>query len=138
MTIKDKAFLSYNFAVDKKALNIVIFDIRRYTSIADAFLICSGTSSRHVQAIADAVEEGMREKGIRSHHREGYETGKWILLDYVDLVVHIFHEETRRFYNLERLWGDAESIVFDSGEDTIHKETVIHKQKRGIRLIDKG
>jgi ribosome-associated protein len=129
LTIKDKAFLSYNFAVDKKALNIIIFDIRRYSSFADAFLICSGTSSRHVQAIADAVEEGMREKGIRCHHREGYKTGKWILLDYGDLVVHVFYEETRRFYNLERLWGDAESIVFDSVDDTIHKEAVIHKQK---------
>jgi len=77
-------------------------------------MICSGTSLRQVQAIADAIEEGMRKKGIKCHHMEGYRTGRWILMDYSDMVIHIFYQETREFYDLERLWGDASSIIFDS------------------------
>ena len=112
--MKDKAFLSYSAAVDKKALDIVVYDIRKLSSIADIFMICSGTSSRQVQAIADAIMEEMDNRGIRCHHIEGYESGRWILLDYNDVIIHIFYEETRRFYGLERLWGDAPAIVFDS------------------------
>lgn len=91
-----------------------MLDISGYSSIADIFMICSGTSLRQVQAIADAIEEGMNEKSIRYHHMEGYQTGRWILMDYGDIVIHIFYQETRRFYDLERLWGDALSINFDS------------------------
>lgn len=91
-----------------------MFDISEYSSITDIFMICSGTSLRQVQAIADAIEEGMREKGIKCHHMEGYRTGRWILMDYGDMVIHIFYQETREFYDLERLWGDASSIIFDS------------------------
>ena len=95
-------------------MDIIVYDIRGLSSIADVFMICSGTSSRQVQAIADAIEEEMGNRGIRCHHIEGYETGRWILMDYNDLIIHIFYEETRRFYGLERLWGDAPTMVFDS------------------------
>jgi ribosome-associated protein len=107
LTLRDKAILIYNTAVDKKAIDIVALDIKEYSSIADIFFICSGTSFRQVQAIADAVEEELLKKRVRCHHIEGYEAGRWILMDYNDLIIHIFHEETRKFYNLERLWGDA-------------------------------
>jgi ribosome-associated protein len=112
--------LSYSAAIDKKALDIVIYDLRKISSIADIFMICSGTSSRQVQAIADAIMEEMDNRGIRCHHVEGYEAGRWVLLDYNDVIVHIFYEETRRFYSLERLWGDAPTIVFDSSDKKVH------------------
>ncbi|HET9229462.1 MAG TPA: ribosome silencing factor, partial [Thermoanaerobaculia bacterium] len=77
----------------------------------DFFLICTGTSERQVQAIADAVQEKMREEQVRPLHVEGYNRGQWVLLDYGDFVVHIFQEEPRRFYSLERLWGDAPDVT---------------------------
>lgn len=113
LTIKDKVVSIYNAAIDKKAMDIAAFDIREYSSIADIFFICSGTSFRQVQAIADAVEEELLKKGVRCHHIEGYAAGRWILMDYNDLILHIFHEETRKFYNIERLWGDTPAVTFE-------------------------
>ncbi len=113
LTLSDKVISIYNAAVDKKAMDIAALDIKEYSSIADIFFICSGTSFRQVQAVADAIEEELLKHGVKYHHIEGYETGKWILMDYDDLIIHIFHEETRKFYNLERLWGDAHAIIFE-------------------------
>ena len=98
----------------KKAEDILILDIRELSGIADFFIICSGTSDRHVKAIADAVLDELTEKKIKPWHKEGYENLQWILLDYVDVVVHVFQNETREFYSLERLWGDAEVIPVTS------------------------
>ena len=92
--------------LSKKAQDVVIMDLRGLTSIADFFVVCSADSDVQVRAIADAVEEGMDKKGSAPWHRESGSTN-WILLDYVDVVLHVFHKNTRPFYNLEKLWGDA-------------------------------
>lgn len=102
------AQLAAYVAGEKKAREVRILDIRSISSVADYFVICSGTSSTHIRAIADHVEEHLtKEQGLRLRHMEGYQNGKWILLDFGDLVVHVMQEEDRSFYNLERLWGDA-------------------------------
>ena len=97
---------------DRKALEIVAIDIRAIASFAEYFLICSGTSTRQVQAIADEVIDRLRkELDVRPVNNEGYETANWILLDYGDLIVHVFTEESRHFYQLERLWRDADRVT---------------------------
>ncbi len=96
-----------NLALSKKGYDVKILKVRKISSVCDYFVICSGTVAVHVKAIADAIDEGLREKGIYTSHREGMEGATWVLLDYFDVVVHIFNEEARQFYALERLWGDA-------------------------------
>jgi ribosome-associated protein len=91
----------------KKADDVVILDLRTMTSVCDFFVIASGSSETQVKAIADQVSEGLAERGEKVWHTEGYQALKWVLLDYVDVVVHIFHQETRTLYQLERLWADA-------------------------------
>ena len=98
---------------DKKAKNIVALNIADITSLGDYFIICSCTSSTQLRACTDEVEEKMSEIGIEPTHKEGYNGGTWILMDYGDIIVHIMLEETRDFYSLERLWGDAEEIELD-------------------------
>lgn len=94
----------------KKAFDIKVLDISKLTSIADYFVILSGNSQRQVMAISDAIEEKMYLQGYDLRHKEGYSSGNWILLDYGDIIVHVFYKEDRDFYNLERLWADAEDI----------------------------
>jgi ribosome-associated protein len=107
----EKLLIAARGAAARKAIEMVALDIRRIASFADFFLICSGTSSRQIQAIVDEVRERLRaERGSRPLHIEGYETGEWILMDYGDLIVHVFAEESRKFYQLERLWRDAERV----------------------------
>ncbi len=92
----------------KKGYNIRILDLRKISgSIADCFVICSADADRQVKAIADEIDDRLHEQGIKCIHKEGYETLNWILLDYFDVVVHIFRTEARNYYNLEKLWGDA-------------------------------
>ena len=98
-------------AEDRKAVDLRVLHLEKVSDFTDFFLICSGTSERQVQAIADAVEERMRERQVRPLHVEGFNRGQWVLLDYGDFVVHIFQEEPRRFYSLERLWGDAPDVT---------------------------
>jgi len=93
-------------ALSKKAGDVVIMDLRGLTSMADFFVVCSADSDVQIRAVADAVDDGMREKGAGAWHRESG-SSSWVLLDFVDVVVHIFHRNTRTFYNLEKLWGDA-------------------------------
>lgn len=100
-------------AEDRKAVDLRVLHLEKVSDFTDFFLICSGTSERQVQAIADAVQERMREERVRPLHVEGYSRGQWVLLDYGDFVVHIFQEEPRRFYSLERLWGDAPDVTSD-------------------------
>lgn len=90
----------------KKADDVVMMDLRGLTSMADYFVVCSADSDIQVKAIADAVEEGMERKGVRPWHCEAG-SSNWVLLDYVDVVLHVFHKNLRHFYNLEKLWGDA-------------------------------
>ncbi len=97
-------------AASKKAADLVGLDLSDLDGVADFFLICSGASEPQVKAIAEAVEEKLKAIGARPWHVEGREGRRWVLLDYVDLVVHVFHEKTREYYLLERLWGDARSV----------------------------
>lgn len=98
-------------ADDRKAVDLKVLHLEKVTDFTDYFLICSGTSERQVQAIADSVLERLREEKVRPLHMEGYNRGQWVLLDYGDFVVHIFQEEPRKFYALERLWGDAPDVT---------------------------
>ncbi len=94
---------------EKKAIDIVAIETEELTIVSDYFVIASGTSSTHVKSLADDVEYGMSKKGVEPLHTEGRATG-WILLDYGSVIVHIFQKESRDYYNLERLWGDAQKV----------------------------
>jgi ribosome-associated protein len=98
-------------AEDRKALDLAVLHLQPVSDFTDYFLICSGTNERQVQAIADGVQEKLRSEKSRPLHVEGYNKGLWVLLDYGDFVMHIFQEEPRRFYSLERLWGDAPNVT---------------------------
>jgi ribosome-associated protein len=95
---------------EKKGLDIVILNLEGRTSICDYFVICTGTSSTHVKALSEALEEKAGEAGLKLKSREGYREGRWIALDYGDVVVHIFNDETRLFYHLERLWAYGNNL----------------------------
>ena len=97
-------------ALDKKAADVVVLDLRNTSAFTDFFVLCSGTSQRQVKAIADAVEETLRAAKVRPAHVEGYDRADWILMDFFTFIVHVFTPQTRTFYALERLWGDAERI----------------------------
>jgi len=100
-------------AEDRKAQDLKVLHLGDVSGFTDYFLICSGTNERQVQAIADAVEERLRAERVRPLHVEGYNRGQWVLLDYGDLVVHVFQEQPRSFYALERLWSDAPDVTGD-------------------------
>jgi ribosome-associated protein len=97
-------------AREKKAIDLQVLDLRDLDSFTDFFVICSGQNVRQVQAIADAVEDGLRKDQVRPAHVEGFARAEWVLLDYFDFVVHVFSRERREFYALERLWGSAERV----------------------------
>jgi ribosome-associated protein len=97
-------------AEDKLAENVVILDVRGITDFTQYFIIASGTSDRQVQAIADSIQEKMKEQKILPIGIEGYSEGKWVLMDYDDVVIHIFYEPVRALYDLERLWHDAKRV----------------------------
>ena len=97
-------------AEDKKAADITLLDLRAALGFTDFFLICSGGNTRQIRAIADAVIETLAATGSKPAHVEGYDRSEWVLLDYFDFIVHIFAPETRMFYGLERLWGNAERV----------------------------
>ena len=97
-------------ALDTKALDVVLLDLRGVTDMTDFFLIASGTSDTHARSIAEHVMEEMKKEGFRANHVEGLEKGRWVLVDFVDFVVHVFHPTLRNFYQLERLWADAKEI----------------------------
>ncbi len=96
-----------NILDEKKAGDVVILDISRLTVVADYFVIASGRSEIQVRALYDELDKRMAEKGVAARHIDGAQSGRWIAVDYGDVIVHIFHHEERAFYNLERLWADA-------------------------------
>ena len=98
-------------ADDKKGHRVIVLDLRSVTDIADYFVICSGDSDTHTRAISDHIVEELKKQNEKCWHREGYHYGEWILLDYGNVVIHVFEDISREFYDLERLWGDAEIIV---------------------------
>jgi ribosome-associated protein len=108
---------------ERKAENVVLLDVRKITSFADAFLICSGRSNRQVTAIADAAQRALKKKGIRPLSVEGKTEGHWVLMDYGHVIIHIFYDTVREFYDLEGFWRDAQRVItpsmtVDSGRQT--------------------
>ena len=110
LSTEEKTTLISQIVADKKAMDVVVLDMADASSITDYFVICSGGSQRQVQAIADAIGEQLKQAGITSLGVEGYREGHWILMDYGDVIVHVFSQETREFYDLERLWANAPKI----------------------------
>jgi len=109
---QDIAITAVQAARSKKALDITVLDIRDVSILADYFIICSGNSTTQVKSIADEIKVKMQEAGFLLHHVEGYKEEKWILLDYRDVVIHVFHSREREFYNLEKLWADAKVLAY--------------------------
>lgn len=116
ISAREKARLCVQYALDGRAKDLVLLDVGVLSSFADYFLICSGKSSRQVQGIADLIEEGLREIGIKPLGVEGRREGHWLLMDYGDVIVHIFHEPTRFFYDLESLWFEAKNVPLATEE----------------------
>ena len=110
LTLAEKTHLCAVVADSKKAENIVVLDVQPLSSVADHFLICSGSSDRQVRAIAEAIEEQLIQNGEKPLAMEGYHTGTWVLIDCADLIVHVFDDDTRHFYDLERLWHRAARV----------------------------
>jgi len=103
----EKTLLVTRSALEKKACDLVVLDVHEHTSIADYFIVCSGRSDRQVQSIAQGVEEDCAEEGVKAFAVEGTQRGHWILMDFSDVIVHIFYEPVRAFYDLDGLWGHA-------------------------------
>lgn len=110
MESKELVKIAYNALDDKKGHNIKIIDINEVTSMGDYFIIADGSNRNQVQALCDNVEEYMHKAGAKLKNREGYANGGWILLDYYDIIIHIFVEEERSFYDLEHIWRDGNII----------------------------
>lgn len=108
---RSKALECVRFALDKKAYDLVLMEVGGLTSIADFFLVCTGRSDTQVQAIASSIEESLGREGIRPLSVEGYAHGQWVVVDYGDVVVHVFNEPVREFYDLERLWARAPRVT---------------------------
>lgn len=103
----EKALLLTRFALDKKACDLVVLDVHEHTSIADYFIVCSGRSDRQVQSIAQGIEENAADEGFKPFAAEGTQRGHWALIDFSDVIVHVFYEPVREFYDLDGLWGHA-------------------------------
>jgi ribosome-associated protein len=108
-----KARRAARAALDKKAVDLTVLDVQGVSTVTDYFLVCSGRSAPHVKTIADAIREELKEDGVRPLHAEGQAESGWVLLDYGDVLMHVFLADTRAYYALERLWGDAPSIPVD-------------------------
>lgn len=102
--------LAIKAALDKKAIDLVVLDLRKASAFTDFFLICTGTNTRQVHAIADGVHDVLAKQGSKPALIEGLDRSEWVLLDYFDFIVHVFTPSTREFYGLDRLWGDAERV----------------------------
>lgn len=108
--IFEQVKLAAGCAGEKKALDILVLRLSAITEFTDYFIICSGSSTRQTQSIADEIRDQLKKSKVRPLHTEGYNTGEWILIDYGIFVVHVFTEKSRQFYDLERLWRDAERV----------------------------
>lgn len=134
MDSKKFALIISDLILNKKGYDIKILEIKKISTVADYFVICSADSDRQVKAIADEVEDKLRENGIKCSHREGYESLTWVILDYFDVMVHVFKAEARTFYNLEKLWGDAPIVdVNDVDSEPKQKRTVKKTTKPASR-----
>ena len=110
--IEKLAAQAAQYALEKKGEDVKLFDLRKLTAITDFFLICTGSTDTHVRAIADHIVDSFENEDMKPWHVEGRGRAQWVLVDYVDFVVHVFDPQTREYYGLERLWGDAECLEF--------------------------
>jgi len=115
--LPDRVERAAELAMERKAADVVALDLRGISSATDLFLIGSGNSDIQVRAIAEHVIDELKKEGARPSHVEGMEGGRWVLIDYFDFVVHVFHPQARDFYQLEALWGDAPRIEIDDDDD---------------------
>lgn len=126
--LDERILVAVNAASEKKALNIVVLDLREIASFTDYFVITSGTNERQVQAISDEVYETLKKAGSLAARVEGYKSAEWILLDYGDFIVHVFEEKSRKFYDLERLWRDSTRVdlpadIESEGDGSLRRES---------------
>ena len=118
-------------ALSKKATDVILMDLRKLNGPADFFVVCSTDSDTQVKAVAEGIRRGSEELGARMWHSEGLKALSWVLLDFVDVVVHVFHREARGFYAIERLWGDATiTNVEDTADGTVFEVERVAKAKR--------
>lgn len=128
MKSKEKALLVAKLAIAKKAEDVIILDMRKVSNITDFFVIAGASSIKRCQAIAENIEEGLYKAGDSIYNKEGYSEGTWILIDAYNVVAHIFYSDTRKFYNLEGLWGDAPRIkLCQKKKRTSSKKILIKK-----------
>ena len=129
--IQQRVHHAVTAALDKKATELDVLAVAELTSIADYFIICSSGSERQAQAIADAVQEKLRtDDSVKPLMVEGTTPGRWILLDYGDFIFHVFTEDCRRFYGLERLWGDAPNVTSDFSDEAAEAEPRNARRKK--------
>lgn len=112
MSPKDLALTLARIADNKKGEDVRVLEVTDLTTLADYFVICTGTSTTHLKTLSGEMELGMKDKGVVPHHTEGRESGNWLLLDYGCVIVHLFLRDTRAFYSLEHLWADAKEVAF--------------------------
>ncbi|HUG41353.1 MAG TPA: ribosome silencing factor [Longimicrobiales bacterium] len=112
--LTDELARAVDLARDRKARGLLVLDLRGISTATDFFFIATGTSDIHVRGIAEHIIEELKKKGVRPDHVEGLRGGRWVLIDYIDFVVHVFHPAARDFYQLERLWGDAPHLALES------------------------
>ena len=122
---RERALLCLNATLEKKAKNIILLKVKELSAFTDYFLICSGASDRQVQAIASSIREKMKKDGVLPLGVEGESHGQWVLMDYEDVVIHIFYEPVREYYDIERLWSEAPRMEID--------ENIAH-----LKTLDKG
>jgi ribosome-associated protein len=130
------AKLIAQLTLTKKGADVLIINLRGLSSVADFFVVCSADSEIQVKAIADAVEDGTIKKGARPWHRE-VGSPNWVVLDYVDVVLHVFHKTTRSFYNLERLWGDAETTHIEDSPRRVARRKTATKKTSASRSVSR-
>jgi ribosome-associated protein len=127
MKALEKAKICGMLAEEKKAQDVVIMELNDLTDVADYFLIASGTSERHVKTIADNVEAGMKERGVKPYSVEGNRDGRWVIIDYQNVIVHIFLEQLRDLYDLESLWIEAKKFRIENEK----KHLEVENEKKG-------
>jgi ribosome-associated protein len=115
---RDVAIVAARAAADKQATDILVLDVSKIIVITDHFVICTASTQRQIRTVIDAVEEALRDMGVKPLRREGEPEAGWWLLDYVDVVVHVFGEEEREYYELERLWSDAPTVAWEASDAT--------------------
>lgn len=137
--VKQQVITAFQAAQSKKADDVAVLELPKESSaFTDYFLLCSGSNPRQVQAISDEVEERLSKMGANPNHREGYDLAEWVLLDYVDYVVHIFSENARKFYDLERLWKSAKRLTEAELKTAAPKKSTARKTSAPAKTAKKA